>query len=315
MHLLLTEYCCVHATADPLGQALLHEGWGMLRALIEDLLQSRSGHLTLLAGPLLESQSRTFPEVDWIATRPETEMDLLAQLAPRVDASLVIAPECHGLLFERVSAVLDAGGRSLNCDPEFIRIASDKSATNSLILPTVRWSPELEWNQYPAVVKPIDGAGSQATFLVLDRDELVCRVREASSLGWPDLIVQPYLEGTSASVVRLAGAHGQMCPATEQVISTDGRFQYLGARYPLLIQEPLAYASGSDMRGRRGWIGTDYHVATGAVFDINPRMTTSYLALRQRCRSNLADAMVRIALGESLPTLEWDDTPLEFRIE
>jgi predicted ATP-grasp superfamily ATP-dependent carboligase len=324
MHLLLSEYCCVQSSADPVGRALLDEGWGMLRALVEDL--SRAWHrLTVLANPILESRLRSYPGVEVVLTEPEEELDHLTRYAPRSEGVMVIAPEFHGLLEERVRLVLAAGGRSLNVAPNLLHVLADKLAVSQSVPSpvTARWSPDLAWSRFPTVVKPVNGAGSQGVRVVQDETELLQAVAEVQAEGWTDLIVQPRHSGLSASICLLTGQHGQVCPATEQLLTDDGRMHYLGARYPLsselqnrahrLLEAAKVLLSPDSL----GWIGLDVGLSPDGkdiLFDINPRLTTSYLALRQRCRNNLADAMIRIAVGEKLPPLEWDPAPLEFRV-
>jgi predicted ATP-grasp superfamily ATP-dependent carboligase len=331
MHLLLYEYCCVHA--DPAGLALLHEGWGMLRALVEDLSRTGTYHLTVLASPSLERRLKTFPGVDVVPTQPENDLEMLAHWAPKVDACLVIAPEFRGLLVERVETVGKAGGRSLNCSREFIRLTSDKlalarhcDAVGIPLPPGTSWSGELEWADFPAVLKPVDGAGSQATFLVRDESELHQAARRALLAGWPNLMVQRYVTGVAASVCLLAGWDLEVLPPTEQILSHDGNLRYQGARFLMLPDELLARAARladrlDDERfiGMQGWVGMDLVLGTtpdkDCLIEINPRLTTSYLALRQRCRGNLAHSLVQAALPHTYPWLEWDWTPLEFRLE
>jgi len=339
MRLLVYEYCSVQSAADPAGLALLDEGWGMLRALVEDLSQA-GHHLAVLASPALEPSLRPFPGVEVVVTAPENDLEELSRWAPRVEGSLVVAPEFRGLLAERVEAVLAAGGRALNCSPAAIRLAADKrrvadhfaSAAASLIAfpATEPWRPDFslaDRHWAAAVLKPTDGAGSQATTVVHSDADLHRAVAGALRDGWPDLVVQPYHGDVSpASVCVLAGEQSVVLPPTGQVLSADGRFHYLGASYPLPPDQRRAAAdlAGALLRwfgpGLRGWVGLDVGLAgdddgrDDVCFDVNPRLTTSYLALRQRCRGNLADALVRVALGGRCPPLEWDETPLEFRL-
>jgi predicted ATP-grasp superfamily ATP-dependent carboligase len=41
------------------------------------------------------------------------------------------------------------------------------------------------------------------------------------------------------------------------------------------------------------------------AIEINPRLTTSYVGLRALCETNLAEMMVKMSDGESLPEIRW----------
>lgn len=329
MHLLLYEFCCVQSDADPAGLALLHEGWGMLRALVEDLSRVGTYRLTVLASPALERRLRMYPGVEVVVTQPEDDVEMLARWATRVEACLVIAPEFRNLLVERVAAVRAAGGKALNCSEEFIRLTSDKRRFHdvregNLTPRTVTYRPDLVWEEFPAVIKPVDGAGSQATFRVETAAELHKCAQQAHAEGWGDLIVQPYTVGRPCSISFLtADRFWQPLRPMEQLLSSDHRLRYLGSRYPVEAMESLVLwdlASGILSPEMRGWVGVDLVLVPDdpnwpvRIIEVNPRLTTSYLALRQRCRENLADALVQIAAhGRAVP-LTWDETPLEFRL-
>jgi len=71
--------------------------------------------------------------------------------------------------------------------------------------------------------------------------------------------------------------------------------------------------------GLLGYVGVD--LVLGAAEDgsrdfaieINPRLTTSYLGLRQLAKSNLAEAMLSVAAGTT-PDLKWRQEPVEFDV-
>jgi predicted ATP-grasp superfamily ATP-dependent carboligase len=98
----------------------------------------------------------------------------------------------------------------------------------------------------------------------------------------------------------------------------DGRFHYRGGRVPLT--EPLASRALSLARkavdcvpGLFGYVGVDLVLGDAGdwVIEINPRLTTSYLGLRQLAKKPLTDALLRIAKGEEL-RLEWHPGPIDF---
>ena len=67
----------------------------------------------------------------------------------------------------------------------------------------------------------------------------------------------------------------------------------------------------------RGYIGFDLVLGDGdgsgrdVVIEVNPRLTTSYVGLREVSRPNLAGAIIDIALGETAE-LSFCREPIEF---
>jgi predicted ATP-grasp superfamily ATP-dependent carboligase len=303
----------------------------MLRALVEDLSRVGTYHLTVLASPTLERRLRSFPGVDVVPTQPENDLELLATWAPKVDACLLIAPEFRNLLLERLVAVREAGGKSLNCEPKYIRRTGDKQLYHDDLVGhhgrtprTVPYSVDLVWEEFPAVIKPVDGAGSQASSRVENEAELHACARRAVAEGWEDLIVQPFIPGKACSMSFLCSGTSIPIPLrpTEQLLSPDNRLRYVGARYPLDAQTShLLWDVARSEAWGSGWVGVDLVVGPRelgsliTVIEVNPRLTTSYLALRQRCHQNLADALVQVAAHNREVNLTWDPTPLEFRLE
>jgi tyramine---L-glutamate ligase len=171
---------------------------------------------------------------------------------------------------------------------------------------------------WPAVCKPRFGAGSQATFLVHDWEELAsCRAR-AEQEGWNgELLVQPYVPGLACSVAFLMGPEGNVALAPcRQHLSNDDRFHYMGGALPLppdlaARAVVLGKRAVESLSGLRGYVGVDLVLgessngANDVVIELNPRLTTSYVGLRTLAEANLAQAMVHAALGRPFPSLQW----------
>jgi predicted ATP-grasp superfamily ATP-dependent carboligase len=106
-------------------------------------------------------------------------------------------------------------------------------------------------------------------------------------------------------------------------LSTDGRFHYGGGRLPLSPElneraTRLARRALETVSGWRGYVGVDLVVGEATdggqdwVIEINPRLTTSYIGLRVLAKSNLAEAMLRIAIGEPVRPLNWREGRVQF---
>ena len=230
--------------------------------------------------------------------------------------TLVVAPEFDGILRKQVARVRAVDGRALNASDEFIGVTSDKHAT------AVRWlaagvsvphgrliaadDPKLPADfQYPAVLKPIDGAGSQHTLLVHGHTD------EPPPYPWQRRL-EEYRPGRAASVAVICGEKmRQALPPCWQHQSTDGRFTYRGGS---LIRESvfaeravsLALRALAALPPALGYVGVDLVLGESpdgsddVAIEVNPRLTTSYVGLRAVMKQNLAQAMLVAAAGDDL---------------
>jgi predicted ATP-grasp superfamily ATP-dependent carboligase len=175
------------------------------------------------------------------------------------------------------------------------------------------------------VCKPRDGAGSQATFLVSNAEDLEAALVLAVAEGWHGvMILQPFVRGQAVSVAFLLGP--QQClpllPASQH-LSEDGRFRYRGGRLPLATDlakraVSLGRRAVAAVTGLKGYVGVDLVVGSemdgsgDRVIEINPRLTTSYVGLRALARGNLAEAMLQLALGKTVSPPEWNPGEIVF---
>jgi predicted ATP-grasp superfamily ATP-dependent carboligase len=324
------EYlCALGAGAD---SSLAAEGWAMLTAVLADFARLPGAEaITLLpsAGPALP------PGVAVRRTAPADEGRAFRELAAACDFSLVIAPECGGLLEERCRWVEEAGGRLLGPASGVVRLTADKLALAQALdragvpsPPTAPLAGGAPAVGFPAVCKPRDGAGSQATFLVRGADEVPACVARARAEGWDGaLLMQRFVPGRAASVAFLIGpaAVVALAPAAQD-LSADGRFHYRGGSLPLSPAEAaravrLARRAVAAVAGLAGYIGVDLVLGSpedgseDRVIEINPRLTTSYVGLRALAEGNLAEALVRVVRGEAAPVLRWRSGAVTFRAD
>lgn len=238
------------------------------------------------------------------------------------DFTLLIAPETGGRLEDLARKVIQAGGKLLGPAPEAIRLTSDKLALERHWLLHSVWTPKT-WplGEEPSggqlIAKPRYGAGSQGiTFSPFRFGD-----------GKPEMIVQEFVVGFAASVSFLVGKQTiiPLVPC-QQLLSDDGRFQYLGGRLPIepaLAERAIRIATQAVLAlftprwrfGLCGYIGVDVVLGDDGrdwAIEINPRLTTSYVGLRALSKSNLAEAMLRLARGEAVTGVEWEGFPIQF---
>jgi predicted ATP-grasp superfamily ATP-dependent carboligase len=185
-------------------------------------------------------------------------------------------------------------------------------------------TPSLEAS-YSLVCKPRFGAGSQATFLVHNKEELAHARSQAHAEGWSgELMLQQYMPGLAVSAVFLGGGGKRYSlPAVEQRLSSERRFHYLGGRLPLPDHldrraRHLAERAVKCVEGLHGWFGVDLVLGDAAdgsgdaAIEINPRLTTSYLGLRRLACFNLAGALLAVATGAPIPPWMWGTDSIVF---
>jgi predicted ATP-grasp superfamily ATP-dependent carboligase len=269
---------------------------------------------------------------DHADARPPLREPDVAALARRCDYTLIIAPETRGELAKRIGWSMATRTRLLSPDFAGVILPTHKQYLAEWWqrhgVPTPFTTAADRWpdDRYPAVVKPIDGAGSASTALVRDRGELDAARQQAETDGFPPdrVIAQDFVPGRAASVALLVGP-AQTVPLlpTFQLLSSDGRFRYEGGELPI----PPDLAERAMTLGRRaiacvpgllGYVGVDLVLGDAAdgsqdyAIEINPRLTTSYVGLREMADFNLAEAMLRVVNGEPVEP-QWKPGRVRFR--
>jgi predicted ATP-grasp superfamily ATP-dependent carboligase len=327
MRVFIYEYLSSGASADASADSLHSEGWAMLSAVVEDFARCPGVEAVTVLDPRLALAQTTWPRT--VAVRyaePAGEEQTFRSLAAVADWSLVIAPEFDDILAQRCRWVEEAGSRLLGPSSAAVRLTADKRTlarhwltcaipTPPIVDPSAIDSPIHA--PFPCVLKPRYGAGSQATFLVRDSEDLL-RITDVNRGAWQgETLLQAYAPGRAVSVALLAGNRQlHSLPATEQHVSNDGRFHYLGGRLPLTKElddraRRLAERAVRAVEGLHGYFGVDLvlgDVTDGSrdqVIEINPRLTTSYVGLRRLARFNLVEALLSVANDAPPPSWDW----------
>ena len=332
----VSEYVCGGAWPEAsLKPSLAREGRAILIAIVADLLRIPGCQVVttwdhrLSEFPWSETNTnRGEPRLEIHETGPQDEAAKFESLCRASDAALIIAPEFDGILANRVATAASLTSL-IGPDEEAVSLCSDKLLLARFLkeqqiatVPTelVNLAEPVSHWEYPIVLKPQDGAGSLHTFLVSDSVEFVRRCREVRSVGWPaQFIQQPFISGEPISAAAVIEASGRchILPVAKQLLSENGRFEYIGAEWtkqPAKWQPSVSCAVKrvlDSMPGLRGYVGLDLigNVGSVQVVDINPRLTTGYLAWRMRTRSNLAASIL------DTTELDWSCSGGKFRLE
>ncbi len=214
-------------------------------------------------------------------------------IARTADFTVLIAPETTGILARLTREFLSDGARVLGSSPEAIDLTGNKLRLShwlhehGIATPRSRIvSPALDLPadvDYPAVLKPVDGAGSVDTFYLDGGDSLPDCARNLTVA-----LLQPFVPGVPMSASYLVDGHGRarlIATGTQHMSIQDGLFRYRGGTLPSSCSpaEPQLRRAVESIPGLRGFVGIDFvwdaDRGRETVLEINPRPTTSYVGL------------------------------------
>jgi predicted ATP-grasp superfamily ATP-dependent carboligase len=313
---------------QPLPVEGLSEGFAMLRCAVADF--RAAGHQVTI---LLDSRLFKFNfllEANYTSQvlYADEPKKLLMNLAKNIDAVYVIAPETGQTLQLYVQLGEETGKISLNSPSHTIAKAADKDTlycdlqksgySTPKTLPlnvansTTHIAQVLKAHlTYPVIFKPVDGAGCSGISLIENAADITCGVAKikANSTN-PRFIAQEKIEGESASVSLLS--NGKKATALtlnrQQITLSKGADScYAGGGIPFehpKKKEALALAERVvEFLGLRGYVGVDLILGSEMLFvlDVNVRLTTSYVGLRQVVDFNVAQALIDTVVTGQLP--------------
>jgi predicted ATP-grasp superfamily ATP-dependent carboligase len=300
----------------PLPDSLASEALGMLWALLTDFGCLGMRTITAL-DPRFERRipglnRKTLPASEVVSALPGDHQSVYLSLLKRCDAALITAPETNGILSELTSQAETAGKILLSSSASAVALAGDKEACSRIFRraklpnPKTRVSTFAAATQvagqmtFPLIVKPVDGVGSEGVYMARHSNDLSAvlqTVRRATS--HERILLQSFVNGIPASVSLLI-ARGNALPLSlnHQLMDAVSPFQYRGSRVPFHHRAggyalELACEAVGAIPGLSGYVGVDLILKNeGAqLIEINPRLTTSYIGLRQVSQINLAQAI------------------------
>jgi len=294
--------------AEALGMlwALLHDfrSWGAVRTLTA--LDSRFEHRI----PGLDRT--TLPADLIIPVTPDTQANVFTDLLRQCDAVLIVAPETDGILSRLTAQAESLGIPLLGSSAAAVAIAGDKvacarlfennalPAPRTLITTFIGAAEAAREIGYPLVIKPQDGVSGAGVCLVNTPSDLPSALEILRRETDHDpILLQTFIQGVHASVSLLVSAgHSLPLSLNRQYIAPGSPFEYLGGEIPLAHSAAnralgLAQSAIALVPGLQGYVGVDL-VLSGSdcwLIEINPRLTTSYVGLRQVSQLNLAQAI------------------------
>jgi len=341
LKILLLEYITAGGFGgEPLPASLLREGALMRDALVHDFSTLENVSIVTTYDARLDAPQLGASIMQAVRVEQASDaLATWQQLLKTCDAALVVAPETDGILAHLMQMIEAAGVKNLGCLSSAVKTTSSKYDTyqqlksaNILTLTTYTVDAFLQadfsQNQLGRdgwIVKPSDGAGCEDTFYFDDEASLRAwlRMNSLAILQRPYLnqyILQPYQTGTPASISMLC-KHGEawLLSCNQQTITIvnddvpqtsakPAHIHYQGCTVNGLSQHANAFSQlasniAAAMPDLNGYVGVDVIVSHDDIYvvEINPRITTSYIGLRESLGVNPAKLMLDLAYSKSMP--------------
>ena len=281
----------------PLPTSLANEGDLMLTTLAGELAELPGVDVIVGRDPRLPP----VPGCGILLPLPgEHPIDHFRRGVAASDAAWPTAPESGGTLERLARATLAAGRILLGSRPEAVRLTASKHATSRALrersieaVPTFAARDPIIPLSGPWVVKPDDGAGCEDTVIVEDSAAATARL----ALDPARLVAQPWIDGDALSLSLLcAGGACRLLSCNRQEVAVrNGRVSLRAIQVNALpdragLFSGLAERIAAAVPGLWGYVGVDLVLTRRGpvVLEINPRLTTSYAALRRALGVNTA---------------------------
>ena len=310
MKILILEYITAVGIDDP---SLWSEGQAMLDGFLADFKDKNVDYLISSAQSISKDGY-----CNHVMLEGEL-MDWLGKNISNYDACLVIAPEEDFILYDITNFIEKRGVNVIGSSSDAVMTCSDKFKMYESLKDSV---PIIETekvffndlNSYKTfnnkkILKPADGVSCSGVHVVSSNDEM----KKAASLietNLPYFIIQNFIEGTSASVSLISNGR-EAVPLSlnlQDIHFSDEGINYNGGRVPLTHKledeaKQVAKRAVESIDGLKGYVGVDVILGDEVhLVEINSRITTPYVALRDLLNFNLGDAILDSIYGGKLPT-------------
>jgi predicted ATP-grasp superfamily ATP-dependent carboligase len=306
-------------------ESLVMEGALMRDALLKDLAELNqyeiiTMHDARLTVPALAACS--------VVVEPAMFKQRFSEAISQVDMVWLIAPEVNGTLIELSELCfevekLEGGAVFLGSGFDAILTGTSKTlcsealqaaniytlpvhAGEDLLLPAY-YENLLKLNIRQWIVKPEDGAGCEGIHLFESLNDLKEWIIQDDR--YLHYLAQPYQQGVAASISMLCrNGKAWLLSCNQQHIECDGsQFKLSGVTVNGMQAywqrfETIARKIAQMLPDALGYIGVDVIVDTASnkiyVLEINPRLTTSYVGLREALNANPAKLILDCILND-----------------
>lgn len=288
---------------DILPSSLMQEGAMMRAALLQDLGEIQGLKLLVLNDARIE-EPQIPPAGTLFNIQPRTNLELyLREIKDDYDVVWLIAPETEGMLVkwhqffsqENKQLCLSSQQTLTLCQNKLHTINVLKEATISCVN-SQKYRSFLPIDSGQWVLKPMESVGCEDVYLIQSKQQWLDLLKVLDKQQ--EYLIQPYIQGTvlSLSALFYQGESAFICCNQQQLSLKDNKFQLLGCTVNIKQEKSLEYQKlcskiAKSIPGLWGYIGIDLiETEQGEVLilEINPRLTTSYVGIKEATGINVA---------------------------
>lgn len=297
--------------------SLFTEGFGMLRAIVEDF-KNLDFQIKTLIDYRIQHMTR-YLKADFTMEINQS-MDIFYEVKNAVkdcDYVFIIAPEFSDILYKLTKLMKDQNKIILSTNLETIRLGSSKLETfkyfkeKKVSTPQTYRLPSHLLNEddvikifskfeCPVIIKPEDGVGAESIFYFENNNQ----ISDFFSSNQNNLeldrtyIMQEYISGKDLSVSLISNSQGpNILSINAQLVEfskLNSESTYMGGYTPIFDYEVIEkqlkkQVQQLDLKGSTGYYGIDFIRKTNnslSFIEINPRLTTSYIGIRNITKKN-----------------------------
>ncbi len=315
MKLLVFEYSSITRQDN-----LISEGFGMLKGILNDLEVIDQIDVTYLLNKDLKIKD--FKNI----TRINIESDICTWLEDNCqdyDDCLFIAPEDDLIQYNITRILEDNDVCIIGSDSTASFICSSKYRTYEVLPESIKKIPtrlvridDIDYREIQEllskktlIVKPVDKTSSDMIYKI-DSISNLKRVLERYEYEKIDeFLLQEYIPGVSVSCSIICSQNKTRIIShnLQEITEYDNQITYTGCvtpqDHPQKKQiEEITYDVVARIKGLRGFIGIDYIISENAIYfvEVNARITTPFIVLRQLAKENLTEVMINSVVKNQL---------------
>jgi predicted ATP-grasp superfamily ATP-dependent carboligase len=318
MRLLIFEFITGGGFIDDiLPHSLMQEGAMMRTALLQDLIEI-SG-LTLLVLNDIRINAPQISTVNTINIKQGSNLELyLRAINGSYDTVWLIAPETNGILVKWQQFFSQENKQICLSKHKALILCQNKLETikhlqklNIKCVASEKYPPHLVQDSGKWVLKLIDSVSCEQVYLIQSRQQ------------WHDIdkvlnkqkkyLIQPYIKGVvlSLSALFYQGKSAFICCNQQHLTLKKNQFQLNSCTVNVKHENELTYQAlctniAQAIPGLWGYIGIDLiETEEGelVILEINPRLTTSYVGIKEATGINVA-AQVLNLLNNKIPNVK-----------